>query len=187
MYETSEIRKGLKVKYDGEPYIIADFEFVKPGKGNAFTRVRMKNLRSGRVLDRTFKTGEKLEEANFEERTCQYMYNDGEHWHFMDQANYEEIQVNAAAMGGSSDFLLENMEVTVLIYDGEPMSVEMPTFIVAQVTYAEPGVKGDTATGATKVAKLSTGAQVNVPLFINEGDWLKIDTRDGSYVERGKK
>ena len=187
MYETSDIRKGLKVKMDGEPWIVVDFEFVKPGKGTAFTRVRMKNLKTGSVLERTFKTGERLEEANFEERKATFMFGDGDAFHFMDIQNYEQITVQAAAMGEQAKFLTENMEVAVLIYEDEPMSVDLPTFITAQVTYSEPGKKGDTATGATKVATLSTGATVNVPLFINEGDWLKIDTRDGNYVERVKK
>ena len=187
MYETSDIRKGLKVKMDGDPWIVVDFEFVKPGKGTAFTRCRLKNLKTGRVLDRTFKTGERLEPANFETRPCQYLYNDGENYFFMDQQNYEQIALTKDALGDQAAFLTENMDVTMLWYEGEPMSVELPTFIVAQVTYTEPGVKGDTATGATKLATVSTGAQVQVPLFVNEGDWLKIDTRDGSYVERVKK
>ncbi|MBM4395004.1 MAG: elongation factor P [Deltaproteobacteria bacterium] len=187
MYETSEIRKGLKIKVDGDPWIVVDFEFVKPGKGTAFTRVRIKNLKTGRALDRTYKTGERLEPANFEERPCQYLYSDGEHAYFMDRQNYEQIAVGSAALGEQARFLTENMDVSVLIYEGEPLSVELPTFIVAQVTYSEPGKKGDTATGATKMATVSTGAQVQVPLFVNEGDWLKIDTRNGSYVERAKK
>lgn len=187
MYETSDIRKGLKVKMDGDPWIVVDFEFVKPGKGTAFTRCRLKNIKTGRVLDRTFKTGERLEPANFETRPCQYLYSDGEHYYFMDQQNYEQIAIPAASLGDQAQFLTENMEVQVLIYEGEPLSVELPTFIVAQVTYTEPGMKGDTATGATKLATISTGAQIQVPLFVNEGDWLKVDTRDGSYVERAKK
>lgn len=187
MYETSDIRKGLKIKMDGDPWIIVDFEFVKPGKGTAFTRCRLKNLKTGRVLDRTFKTGERLEPAAFEERQCSFLYADGDHYHFMDQQNYEQISMPASAVGEAANFLMDNMEVTVLIYEGEPMAIELPTFIVAQVTYTEPGMKGDTATGATKMATISTGYQLAVPLFINEGDWLKIDTRDGSYVERVRK
>jgi len=187
MYETSEIRKGLKIKMDGYPWIIVNFEFVKPGKGTAFTRVRMKNLKTGQALDRTFKTGERLEPANFEERDCTYLYGDAEHYHFMDQGTYDQIAVTAEALGDASKFLIENMPVTVLLYEGEPMTVELPTFIEAQVTYSEPGKKGDTATGGTKWATISTGAQIAVPLFVNEGDWLKVDTRDGCYVERVKK
>ena len=187
MYETSEIRKGLKVKMDGYPWVVVDFQFVKPGKGTAFTRVRLKNLKTGQALDRTFKTGEKLEEANFEERHCQYMYADADYFHFMDQHNYEQLAVPTSVVGEASNFLTENMEVSVLFYEGQAMSLELPTFIEAAVTYSEPGKRGDTATGASKMATLSTGAQVAVPLFINEGDMLKIDTRDGSYVERVKR
>lgn len=187
MYETSDIRKGLKVTMDGYPWIIVDFQFVKPGKGTAFTRVKMKNLKTGNVLDRTFKTGEKLERANFEERRCQYLFNDGNNYTFMDTENYEQIAVPAEAIGTDAQFLQDHMEVTVLIYEGAPMSIELPTFIEAEITYCEPGIKGDTATGATKPATILSGAVVMVPLFVNDGDWLKIDTRDGSYVERVKK
>jgi len=187
MYETSDIRKGLKIKMDGYPWIVVDFQFVKPGKGTAFTRVRMKNLKTGSVLERTFKTGEKLEEANFEERRCQYLFSDGESFTFMDQETFEQIAVSAEAMGDGAKFLQDNMNVDVLLYEGAPMSVDLPTFVEAQITYCEPGVKGDTATGATKPATISSGAIVQVPLFINEGDWLKVDTRDGAYVERVKK
>jgi elongation factor P len=186
MYETSDIRKGLKVKMDGDPWIVVDFQFVKPGKGTAFTRTRLKNLKTGSVLERTFKTGEKLDEAAFEERHTSFMYSDPDYFHFMDQANYEQVSVPASLVGDMKDFITENMEVTVLIYEGQPMSVELPTFIELPVTYSEPGKRGDTATGATKAATLSTGAVVQVPLFINEGDMLKIDTRTGSYVERVK-
>jgi elongation factor P len=187
MYETSDIRKGLKVKMDGHPWIVVDFQFVKPGKGTAFTRVRLKNLRTGSVLERTFKTGERLEPANFEQLDCTYLYSDGENFHFMDKDTYEQIAVTKETLGDSALFLSESLAVTILIYEGLPMTVELPTFIEAQVTYSEPGVRGDTATGTTKVAQLSTGAEIQVPLFVNEGDWLKIDTRDCSYVERVKK
>lgn len=187
MYETSDIRKGLKIKMDGYPWLIVDFEFVKPGKGTAFTRVRMKNLKTGSVLERTFKTGEKLEQADFEERKCQFQYGDGENFHFMDKETYDQIAVAADAVGDLSNFLMENMDVLVLIYEGQPMSIELPTFIVSKVTYSEPGTKGDTATGAMKNATIETGYSLQVPLFINEGDYLKVDTRDGKYVERVKK
>ncbi len=187
MYETSDVRKGLKIKMDGYPWIIVDFQFVKPGKGTAFTRIRMKNLKTGNVLERTFKTGEKLEPANFEERPCQYLFGDGESFTFMDQETFEQIVVPAEAMGDGAQFLQDNMSVAVLLYEGAPMSVDLPNFIEAQITYTEPGVRGDTATGATKPATVASGATVQVPLFINDGDWLKIDTRDGSYVERVKK
>ncbi len=187
MYETSDIRKGLKVKMDGYPWIVVDFQFVKPGKGTAFTRCRLKNLKTGSVLERTFKTGEKLDEANIEEHRAQYLYTDGEAYHFMDQESFEQITIQADAMGDSKNFLMENMEVSILFYEGTPMNVDLPTFIEAEITYSEPGMKGDTATGATKQAKISTGATVLVPLFLNQGDWIKVDTRDGAYVERVRK
>jgi len=187
MYETSDIRKGLKVKMDGYPWIVVDFQFVKPGKGTAFTRCRLKNLKTGSVLERTFKTGEKLDEANIEEHRAQYLYTDGDAYHFMDQESYEQITIQADAMGDSKNFLMENMEVSILFYEGSPMNVDLPTFIEAEITYSEPGMKGDTATGATKQAKISTGATVLVPLFLNQGDWIKVDTRDGAYVERVRK
>jgi len=187
MYETSDIRKGLKVKMDGYPWIVVDFQFVKPGKGTAFTRCRLKNLKTGSVLERTFKTGEKLDEANIEEHTAQYLYTDGEQYHFMDQESFEQISIQKSAMGGSENFLMENMVVAILFYENAPMNVELPTFIEAEITYTEPGMKGDTASGATKQATLNTGAVVLVPLFINQGDMIKVDTRDGAYVERVKK
>lgn len=187
MYETSDIRKGLKVKMDGYPWIVVDFQFVKPGKGTAFTRCRLKNLKTGSVLERTFKTGEKLDEANIEEHRAQYLYNDGESFHFMDQDSFEQISITKEAMGNTANFLMENMELSILFYEGAPMNVDLPTFIEAEITYSEPGKKGDTATGATKQATISTGATVLVPLFINQGDVIKIDTRDGLYVERVKK
>lgn len=187
MYETSDIRKGLKVKMDGDPWIVVDFQFVKPGKGTAFTRTRLKNLKTGQVLERTFKTGEKLEEANFEERLTTFLYSDGTTYVFMDKNDFEQVMVPAEVVGDASRFLMENMDVTLLFYEGAPMSVDLPTFIAARVVRADPGVRGDTATGVTKPAYIATGAQVDVPLFINEGDVIKIDTRDGTYVERVKR
>lgn len=187
MYETSDIRKGLKIKMDGDPWIVVDFQFVKPGKGVAFTRTRLKNLKTGQVLEKTFKTGEKLEPAEFEERFATYLYSDGPNYVFMDKNDYEQIVVSAQVVGEAARFLFENMDVTLLFYEGAPMSVELPTFVEAQVVRTEPGVKGDTATTVLKPAYLSTGAEIQVPLFINEGDWIKIDTRDGTYVERVKR
>ena len=187
MYETSDIRKGLKIKMDGDPWMVVDFQFVKPGKGNAFTRTRLKNLKTGQVLEKTFKSGEKLEPAVFEERHCVYMYADGANYVFMDKNDYEQIPVPADVVGDSANFLLENTECTLLFYEGRAMGVELPTFIDAEVVRTEPGVKGDTVTGATKPAYIATGAQIAVPLFVNEGDIIRIDTRDGSYVERVKR
>ncbi|HNU69099.1 MAG TPA: elongation factor P [Myxococcota bacterium] len=187
MYETSDIRKGLKITMDGYPWEVVDFQFVKPGKGTAFTRVRVKNLKTGQALDRTFKTGEKLEECDLEEHVGQYMYSDGENYFFMNQESYEQISIPASVLGDSALFLTENMECTILVFEGVPMNVALKTFLEAEIVYTEPGMKGDTATGGSKPAKISTGAEVQVPLFINQGDWIKVDTRDGSYVERVKK
>jgi len=187
MYETSDIRKGLKVKINGDPWMVVSFQFVKPGKGNAFTRTRLKNLKTGNVIEKTYKTGEKLEEANFEERYTTFLYSDSDSYCFMDKIDFEQIMVPSEVVGDVSAFLTENMEVTVLFYEGAPMSLELPTFIKAEIVHSEPGIKGDTATGVTKPATLSTGAEVQVPLFINQGEWIKVDTRDGSYVERVKK
>lgn len=186
MYETSDIRKGLKVKMDGHPWVVVDFQFVKPGKGNAFTRTKLKNLITGQVVEKTFKTGEKLDEVNFEEKNAQYLYDDGEMLHFMDVKSYEQFSMTHEQFGEQARFLVENMEVTVLFYEGRAISAELPTFVELEVTYTEKGLKGDTATGASKQATLSTGAVISVPLFINVGDVLKIDTRTGEYVERVK-
>lgn len=187
MYETSDIRKGLKITMDGYPWEVVDFQFVKPGKGTAFTRVRVKNLQTGQALDRTFKTGEKLEECNLEEHEAQYMYSDGESFFFMNQESFEQIAITAKVLGDAVKFLTENMECTILVYEGNPINVSLPTFLESEIVYTEPGMKGDTATGGSKPAKIATGAEIQVPLFINQGDWIKVDTRDGSYVERVKK
>lgn len=187
MYETSAIRKGLKVKINGDPWTVVSFEFVKPGKGNAFTRTRLKNLKTGQVVEKTYKTGEKLEPANFEEKHTTFLYADGGDYCFMDKSDFEQMMVSAEVVGDDALFLTDNMDVTVLLYDGAPMSLELPTFIEAEITHSEPGVRGDTATGVTKPATLSSGAEVRVPLFVNQGDWIKVDTRDRSYVERVKK
>ena len=185
MYETSDIRKGLRIELDGEPYMIIDFQFVKPGKGNAFTRTKIRNLINGSVLDRTFKTGEKIKRADTEEREMQFLYNDGS-WHFMDSQSYEQVTLEAQLVGDSGDYLSENMEIQISFYQGRPIGLTLPNFVNLSVVETTPGERGNTVTGATKPARLSTGYKVNVPLFINEGDLLRIDTRTGEYVERVK-
>ena len=185
MYETSNIRKGLRIELDGEPYMIIDFQFVKPGKGNAFTRTKIRNLINGSVLDRTFKTGEKIKRADTEEREMQFLYNDGS-WHFMDSQSYEQVSLEAQLVGDSGDYLSENMEIQISFYQGRPIGLTLPNFVNLGVVETTPGERGNTVTGATKPAGLSTGYKVNVPLFINEGDLLRIDTRTGEYVERVK-
>ena len=185
MYETSDIRNGLRIELDGEPFIVVDFQFVKPGKGNAFTRTKIRNLINNAVLDRTFKTGEKIKRADTEEREMQYLYNDGS-FHFMDNQSYEQINLEQELVGDSGNYISENMELYVSFYQGKPIGLTLPNFVNLKVVETTPGEKGNTVTGASKPATLSTGYKVNVPLFINEGDLLKIDTRNGEYVERVK-
>lgn len=187
MYQTSDIRKGLKVEIDGKPYVVVEFLFVKPGKGQAFTRTKMKNLLTGSVLERTFKTGESLPAADVADANMQFLYNDGEYFHFMDTETFEQVGMTPEAVGNQSNYIVEEMICHVLFYKGTPVSVEVPNFVELEITYCEPGVKGNTATGSTKPATLSTGATVNVPLFVENGTWIKVDTRTGSYVERVRK
>ena len=188
MYETSDIRKNLKFQINGDPYIVVEFQFVKPGKGNAFTRTKIKNMITGAVLEKTYKSGEKLEPANIEERQMQYLYPEDDKYCFMDQSSYEQVFIPSDVLGDDALLLPDNLEVSVLFFSERPVGVKLPTFVDLQVIKADPGVKGDTATGATKPATLSTGKVINVPLFINEDEWLKIDTRNGGeYVERVKK
>jgi elongation factor P len=184
--DTSDIRKGLKIMQDGQPYIVVDFQFVKPGKGQAFTRTKMKNLLTGGTIERNIRSGEKLEPADVEDRTVQFIYPDGEMYHFMNSNSGEQIAVHADAVGDAANFLIDGIEVQVTLYKGNPVSVSLPPHIVVQVTETEPGVKGDTATNVTKPAKISTGATVAVPLFVSEGEWIKVDTRTASYLERAK-
>ena len=187
MYDTSEIRKGLKIEIDGVPYAVVDFQFVKPGKGNAFTRTKIKNLMTGAVIDRTYKTGEKLKPADMEDRQMQYLYKDDDGLHFMDQQSYEQVSIPADIVGDDADFLLENLVINVLLFQGRPVSISLPNFVEIQVSHTDPGLKGDTVTGAKKQAQLATGGTINVPLFVETGDVLKIDTRTREYVERVNK
>lgn len=184
--DTSDIRKGLKIMMDGQPYIVVEFQFVKPGKGQAFTRTKMKNLLTGGTIERNIRSGEKLEPADVEDRTVQYIYPEGDMFNFMNSNSGEQIAVHKDAVGSAADYLIDNLEVQVTLYKGNPVSVTLPPHIIVQVVETEPGVKGDTATNVTKPAKISTGATVAVPLFINEGEWIRVDTREGSYLERAK-
>jgi elongation factor P len=184
--DTSDIRKGLKIMVDGQPYIVVDFQFVKPGKGQAFTRTKMKNLLSGGTIERNIRSGEKLEPADVEDRSVQYIYPDGDMYHFMNSVSGEQIAVHADAVGAAKDFLIDGIEVQVTLYKGNPVSISLPPHVIVQITETEPGVKGDTATNVTKPAKISTGATVPVPLFIAEGEWIKVDTRTATYLERAK-
>jgi elongation factor P len=184
MYDTSDIRKGLKIMMDGAPYTIVEFQFVKPGKGAAFTRTKMKNLLTGAVLERNLRSGEKLAPADVETKTMQYLYKDGDSYVFMDTTTYDQVQIPDTTIGDQSDYMPENINVEVLFFNGRAVGVTLPNFIEQAVTETEPGFRGDTSTGATKPAKISTGAQINVPLFIVVGDVIKIDTRTGEYLER---
>ena len=182
--DTSDIKKGLKFMYDGQPYQVVDFQFVKPGKGQAFTRCRLKNLITGNVIERTYKSGETVEIADIEQRKMQYIYPEGESYVFMNQETGDQIHVNSESIGEEKRFLSDGLEVEVMLFNGNPIGVELPAHVVIQVTSSEPGIKGDTASGATKPATVASGATVNVPLFINEGEWIKVDTRTGAYLER---
>jgi elongation factor P len=187
MYDTSDIRNGLKVEVDGQPYTVTYFQFVKPGKGTAFTRTKLKSLLSGNVLDRTFRSGEKLHPADIEEREMQYLYQEGNNRVFMDTSSYDQVMIDEKVLGDDARWLMDEMMVRVLFWSGRPINIELPNFVELEITYCEPGVKGNTATGASKQAELSTGASVAVPLFVEQGEWIKIDTRSGEYVERVRK
>ena len=186
MYETSDVRKGLKIQIDGDPFVVVDFQFVKPGKGNAFTRCKLKNMITGAVLDRTYRSGEKLQPASMEERNMQYLYSDESGYHFMDQQSYEQVAISGDTLAEEARFLKENLEVQVLFFEDTAISISLPNFVELEVSETEPGVKGDTVSGARKPATLETGAVINVPLFIERGEKLRIDTRSGEYVERVK-
>jgi elongation factor P len=184
MYDTSDIRKNLKITMDGVPFVVVDFQFVKPGKGQAFTRTKMRNMMTGNVIERTFKSGEKLTPADLEERQMQYLYPEGTDYVFMDQSSYEQMNISSEQLGEGRFFLQDNTVVSVLLFSGRPIGITPPTFVEMKVVETEPGFKGDTASNTTKAAKLETGFSVQVPLFVNEGDVLKVDTRTGEYVER---
>ena len=184
MYDTSDIRKGLKIMIDGSPYSVVEFQFVKPGKGAAFTRTKMKNLLSGGVIERNLRSGDKLEPANVEQKQMQYLYKEADAFVFMDTTTYDQVNIPTGTVGDDAQFMPENINVEVLFFNDRAVGVTLPNFIEQAIVETEPGFKGDTSTGTTKPAKISTGAQVNVPLFINVGDVVKIDTRTGEYLER---
>ncbi len=185
--DTSDIRKGLKMMVDGKPFTVVDFQFVKPGKGQAFTRVKVKSLVDGAVLERTYKSGEKIEKADVEDRAMQYIYPEDGNFVFMDESSGEQITVPGEKMEDDAKWLSDGMTVDVTLWNGQPIGINIPGSVVLQIVSSEPGIKGDTASGATKPATLSTGAVVQVPLFINEGEWIKVDTEGGKYMERVNK
>lgn len=183
-YSTNQFKNGLKIILDGDPCSITENNVVKPGKGQAFNKVKAKNLRTGRVLERTFKSTESVEAADVDELNVEYLYSDGEYWHFMDPTSFEQYAADAVAVADATKWL-KGQEVCVMtLWDGSPLVITPPNFVELAVAQTDPGLKGDTAQGTTKPATLETGTEVKVPLFINEGDILKIDTRNGEYVSR---
>jgi elongation factor P len=184
---TTEFRTGLKIEIDGEPYVIVDFQHVKPGKGGAFVRTKIKSLRSGNVIDRTYRAGEKVGVPELEEKTMQYLYAADKDRVFMDTTSYEQVSLSELQLGDSINYLKENMEIKVLYYKGAPINIEVPMFVELAIAKTDPGVRGDTASGGSKPATLETGAVVKVPFYLNEGDLVKVDTRTGTFIERVKK
>ncbi len=186
MYDTSQFRKGLKIEIDNIPWIIVDFQHVKPGKGSAIVRTRLKNLITAQVVDKTFRSGDKVDVPDIEEFGATFLYaNDGQ-FNFMNAETYEEVQLDEDTVGDAKNFLVEQLPVSLLMFRGRAIGIDLPNFITADITYCEPGVAGNTAQGATKPVTISTGYTLQVPLYINETDKLKIDTRDGNFVERVK-
>jgi len=184
MYDTSEIRKGLKIEIEGDVYTVVEFLHVKPGKGGAFIRTKLKNLSSGSVIDKTFRSGEKLRRPDLQEKKMQFLYCSGEQFYFMDVESYEQTFLTKEQLGSSRDFLKENTTINALFHNNNLITIELPTFVELTITKTEPGERGDTVSGGTKPAMLETGAIIQVPLFLNQGDVVKIDTRTGDYVER---
>ena len=186
-YSTNQFKGGLKILLDGEPYTIVENEFVKPGKGQAFNRVKVRNLKNGKVVEKTFKSGDSVEGADVMEIDLQYLYNDGEFWHFMEPNSFEQYQADAVAVGDAGQWLKEQDVCKLTLWNDAPILVEPPNFVELKVTETDPGVRGDTSGGGGKPATMETGAVVRVPLFIEEGEILRVDTRTGEYVARAGK
>jgi elongation factor P len=184
MISSNDFRNGITIVIDGHLWTVIEFLHVKPGKGSAFVRTRLKNVKTGATVERTFRAGEKLERAIVDNRDMQMLYNDAEGFHFMDAESYENVTIQAELIGGPADFLKDGMKVAVQFYEGNPIGVDVPAHVELTVTETDPGFKGDTATGTTKPAKLETGTTVQVPLFVNPGDVVRIDTRDRRYISR---
>jgi len=176
----------LKIEIDGDPYIIVEFQHVKPGKGGAFVRTKMKSLKNGNVIDRTFRSGEKVDVPELEEKTMQYLYAADKDRAFMDTSSYEQLTMSEKQLGDSINYLKENMEIKVLYFKGQPINIDIPMFVELKIARTDPGVRGDTASGGSKPATLETGAVVKVPFYLNEGDIIKVDTRTGTFIERVK-
>lgn len=185
-YGLNDVRNGLKILIDGDPYVIVDSEFIKPGKGQAFTRIRIRNLKNGRVVERSMKSSDSVEGADVMDTDMQYLYNDGEFWHFMQPESFEQLSADEVAVGEAAKWLSEQDMCIVTLWNGAPLNVTPPNFVELEIVETDPGLRGDTATGGTKPAKLTTGAVVRVPLFIEQGETIKVDTRSGEYVSRVK-
>jgi len=186
MYTASDLRKGLKIQIEGEPYIVVDFQFSKPGKGQALYRTKLKNMVNGNQFDRTFRSNDKFEKAPLEERTMQYLYSQGDEFHFMDTKNYEQIVIAREQMADNVNFLIDNMEVQILLFNNNPIGVTLPNFVNLTVTQADPWAKGDTSGSDSKPVTVETGYELQVPPFVEEGDRIQIDTRTGVYMTRVK-
>lgn len=187
MYSTTDFKKGLRIQIESDSFEIIDFQHVKPGKGGAFVRTKLKNLITGRVIDRTLRSGEKVEIPNIEEKNMQYLYSEGDEYIFMDNETYDQVKLGKDVIGDNAGFLLENIIVNVLYYNNKPVNIDIPNFLDLKIITTEPGIRGDTVSGATKPAVLETKLVINVPLFLNEGDVIKVDTRTKSYIERVSK
>ena len=187
MIGTSDLRKGIKLKIDGAPHVVTDFNFTKPGKGQAVYRCKLKNMLTGNSFDKSWRSGDKMEKADLRSGSLIYSYLDGEEYVFMDPKSYEQTYISEKTIGDQKYFLIDDAECEVLYFEGKAIEVSLPNFVVKEITYTEPGAKGDTATNVLKPAQIDSGYEVNVPLFINEGDFIKIDTRTGEYSERVKK
>ncbi len=184
MYSTSDFKRGLRIMYEGQPHQIIEFQHHKPGKGSAIVRTRMRNLITGNTLDPTFRSGDRVERPDLEDRDVQFLYVSDDIFHFMDPASFEQFEIGREVISDSANFLVEGIQCSVLFYDGKPINIDLPNHVILEVVECDPAVRGDTVQGATKPAKLQTGHTAQVPLFINEGEKLKIDTRTGDYIER---
>ncbi|GMA39936.1 elongation factor P [Mobilicoccus caccae] len=184
MATTNDLKNGMVLKIEGQLWTVIEFQHVKPGKGPAFVRTKMKNVMSGKIVDKTFNAGTKVETSNVDKRTMQYLYKDGEDFVFMDGKTYDQIHVSSTVVGDAEKFMLENQDAVVATHEGAPLYVELPASVELEITYTEPGLQGDRSTGGTKPATLETGAEIAVPLFLETGTKVKVDTRDGSYLGR---
>jgi len=187
MIDVTQLRRGNVIVTDNVPYVVVDNEFVKPGKGNPFNRLKLKHLLQGNTTERTFKVGEKVEQADVKNQSMDYLYNDGENYHFMDPESFEQIEVPADVVGDQKNYMLEQMKCNVMFYNGKAVTIDVPNFVELEITYTEPGLKGDTTNMPFKPATFETGFEMNVPLFCEIGDKIKLDTRENKYIERIKK